>query len=166
MVLSCASSRLRTLMLSICHRNFLFYYDARGCMLPRPYLSHVRVITVVENFPLPLRYCKPQRPPASGAPADFMQKGGGQGLKPRWPPWQTYWIFNELFFATQLNHFFFFFFFGKGHKEKLSCVWQIFWKFANIAEDLMKKTQNICQGGQLGLRPEQPPCVPSWIRSH
>ena len=25
-------------------------------------------------------------PPASGAPADFMQKGGGPGLRPRWPP--------------------------------------------------------------------------------
>ena len=28
--------------------------------------------------------------PASGAPADFMQKGGGQGRRPEWPTWQIY----------------------------------------------------------------------------
>ena len=29
------------------------------------------------------RYCRPQRPPASGAPTDFTQKGGGWSLRPR-----------------------------------------------------------------------------------
>ncbi len=45
------------------------------------------------------RYCRPQRPPASGAPPpDFTQKGGGRGLRPSWPSSQTYWISNELFY--------------------------------------------------------------------
>ncbi len=38
-----------------------------------------------------VRYYRPQPPPASGAPADFTQKGGGRGLRPRLPPQQTYW---------------------------------------------------------------------------
>ncbi len=42
------------------------------------------------------RYCRPQQPPASGAPADFTQKRGGKGLRTRQPPWQTCWIFNEV----------------------------------------------------------------------
>ena len=30
------------------------------------------------------------------APTDFAQKVGGRGLRPRQPPWQTCWIFNDL----------------------------------------------------------------------
>ena len=43
-----------------------------------------------------VRYCRPQRPAASGTPADFTQEGGGWGLRSSWPPWQTCWIFNEI----------------------------------------------------------------------
>ena len=32
------------------------------------------------------RYCRPQQPPASDAPADFTLKGSGWGLRSRWPP--------------------------------------------------------------------------------
>ena len=35
--------------------------------------------------PLLCPYCRPQRPPASCAPADFTQKGGGRSLRPRQP---------------------------------------------------------------------------------
>ncbi len=75
---------------------------------------HVSVIIVVRN-----RYCRPQRPRLRAPPqiSRKSKKGGGQGLGPSWPPWQTYWIFNELFdflvFATQ-TIFFFFFLFGEG----------------------------------------------------
>ncbi len=36
-------------------------------------------------------------PPGFGRPASFTQKGGGRGLKSRQHPWQTCWIYNEIF---------------------------------------------------------------------
>ena len=36
-------------------------------------------------------------PQASATPSNFTQKGGGWGLRPRQPSWQTCWIFSEIF---------------------------------------------------------------------
>ncbi len=48
------------------------------------------------------------RAPGFGRPIDFTQKGGGRGLRPERPLWQTYWILMSILifsFFCNLNHF-------------------------------------------------------------